>query len=242
MVGIYDKALTKPRIMRWHEAVVVCEAFKNQAGCLRLVFVLADYFNDDLGYAFPSRESLSLRLGTHETTISTWTTRLRKEGALRTEPQSAVHEELQHHLDPRGLLYFPHFPWADAILEGRAARKGRLGARRVKRGTVAESTTDPVVESTTQTGSEVHNTYNLAGIPMDNPSRAGSEVEGLSVYARGIGLDLPLDPPETRLEAVHWLEAQGLTVVEIERAVPLLMEGRLYRHQIDALRLRRRVA
>ena len=121
---ILETAAKKPDQYRWMEAIAFADALKNQAGPIRLAYAIFDYYDDALGYAYPSRESLSLKIGTHESTVSVWTGKLCDVGCLATEQQGKLHSELQHSADPRSLIYMPQIAWADSILAIRAERRG----------------------------------------------------------------------------------------------------------------------
>lgn len=214
---------------------MISDSFKNQPGPLRLAWALFDLFNEEVGFAFPSREYLAQKMGSHENTISSWTTVLRQAGAISTQTNALVHPDLRRTRDPRSLVYVLNMAWADAVISLHESREGLSGARPALSRSVVETASETLVEITTDMPRGDRYTDNVSGQSTDNGDKTGADVRQSSVYVRSLGNELPLDPPDTIDEAVLWLKTRGLTDAEVVQMAPVLCAGRLYRSQIDEL-------
>lgn len=109
----------------WAEACRFFPGFRDAPGVLRLAWVICDLFNDELGCAWPTRETLAQLLGAPPESISRWVKRLCKSGAATRMPLKNVPSEARTKIgrsSKRAQVYVINFAWAQEVLELRDAR------------------------------------------------------------------------------------------------------------------------
>lgn len=110
---------------QWGDACRCFPGFKDTAGVVRLSWLLCELYRQDLGFAYPTRETLAERLSAPPVSVSRWTRALRESGAITSFPIARLSPE--HRLAigrrvSRGQVYILNFGWAQSVLEWRASQ------------------------------------------------------------------------------------------------------------------------
>ena len=116
---------------RWADACRFFPGFRDAPGVLRLAWELADLYNEELKCAWPSRETLSQRLGAPPESISRWTKKLCKHGAITRMPLNKLPPEIRVEIgrsSGRSQVYVLNFGWALEVL---GLRDERIAARKI---------------------------------------------------------------------------------------------------------------
>ncbi|WP_434723066.1 hypothetical protein [Mesorhizobium sp. RIZ17] len=103
----------------WGAACRFFPGFRDSPGAIRTAWVLQDLYNDAVGCAYPTRETLSQQLGAAPETVSKWIGILKDGGALSCLPISALPAESQAVVgrsSKRAQVYRPNFVWAFDVL------------------------------------------------------------------------------------------------------------------------------
>jgi hypothetical protein len=121
---------------RWADACRFFEGFREAPGVLRLAWELADRYNEELKCAWPSRETLSQRLGAPPESISRWIKKLCSVGAITCMPLKKLPPEIRAEIgrsSGRSQVYILNFGWALDVLNLRDERMAARQADLLKR-------------------------------------------------------------------------------------------------------------
>lgn len=113
----------------WAEACRFFPGFRDAPGVLRLAWVICDLYNDELGCAWPTRETLAQLLGAPPESISRWIKRLCDVGAITRMPLKKLPPEVRARIrrsSRRAQVYLLNYGWALDVLN---LREERLAAR-----------------------------------------------------------------------------------------------------------------
>jgi hypothetical protein len=107
---------------RWLRACAIFPAVRDSAVQLRLAILLADYHNADLGYAFPSRQTLADGLGVDPTNVSRALRRMVELDMIRVASIRDIPEHMaawMQRRDRRAHVYALNFDWSERLLAER---------------------------------------------------------------------------------------------------------------------------
>jgi len=119
---IGKKVLDAKAKHRWLEACARYRGFVDSPGVLRLAILLFKFYNPELGFAFPSRRTLSERLGSPPASVSRWLRPLKSCGAVKVVKAKDVPVEVREatrRTSKRANYYQLDFDWAETVLEGK---------------------------------------------------------------------------------------------------------------------------
>jgi hypothetical protein len=109
----------------WAEACQFFPGFRNAPGVLRLAWVICSLYNEKLGCAWPTRETLAQLLGAPPESISRWLKTLFESRALTGMPLKNLPSEVRTKIgrsSKRAQVYVINFGWAQDVLELRDTR------------------------------------------------------------------------------------------------------------------------
>ncbi|UCI33219.1 hypothetical protein [Mesorhizobium sp. B4-1-4] len=175
----------------WRDAVNAAPKWKRETILGRVATKIADFYNPELGYAFPSLERLAAELNLTPEKVSPAITKLRAEGALDKVHRRDVPGNVAPKKGQRGLFLKLNFGWAAEMAErvskpqfakgeeAAALRDGRL-RKQTRKLPVTDKNNLPVTDNQVPYGHRKVDT--LEGNLSDTEIRSdGTE---LGVYAR----------------------------------------------------------
>ncbi len=104
----------------WLQAAGLFPGFKDSPKVLRVCIAIHGYVNEDLGYAWPSRRTLSEQLRISETAVSQAITVLKNASAINTHRIADLPEEVRRKMkrfSPRSQCYSLNMDWARWVLD-----------------------------------------------------------------------------------------------------------------------------
>ena len=104
----------------WHKAVTRFKGTSQQASVLRTGALICHYFNQEIGLAWPTRQTLALELDIHETRVSSAIATLQKSGALQVvkfADLSAKIRAVTGNRSGNGQAYRLNMQWAQTVLD-----------------------------------------------------------------------------------------------------------------------------
>ncbi len=106
----------------WGAACRFFPGFRNSPGAVRLAWLLCEFFNEEVGCAYPTRETLAEGLGAAPESVSKWLKLLSDGGAMTCLPKGALPADAQLKIgrnSRRAQVYILNFGWALSVLEYR---------------------------------------------------------------------------------------------------------------------------
>lgn len=107
---------------QWGDACRCFPGFRDTAGVVRLSWLLCELYRQELGFAYPTRQTLADRLSAPQVSVSRWLRALRESGAVTLFPISQLSSDQKAEIgrrDGRGQVYVLNFGWAQNVLEWR---------------------------------------------------------------------------------------------------------------------------
>lgn len=189
----FRKELSEMTKYDWRDAVNAAPEWKRETILGRVATKIADFYNPDLGFAFPSVDRLAAELNLTPEKVSPAITKLRKAEALDKVHRRDVPPHVAPNKGDRGLFLKLNFSWAADMAERLskpkfakgeevpALRAGRL--RKQRRITVTDN--DKLTVTGNQHAYGDRKVDTLGGNLRD--TSVGSEGLKVSVYAREEG-------------------------------------------------------
>ncbi|MHC1547781.1 hypothetical protein [Phyllobacterium sp. K27] len=240
----FQKELTELNKFDWRDAVNAVTEWKRETVVGRVAVKIADFYNPELGYAFPSLSRLAAELNYTDEKVSTAISKLRKGGALKKIHRNDVPDHIAPKKGERGLFFKLDFMWAFEVgeiirnpayakgVESAALKAGRLRSQRSKI-TVTDNNSFTVTDNNNVYGHRKVDTYlETLGTP-----KTASTDQNLALSSSD---DNPIDPPDDVEVARDWLTQQGVDPSRIETALHKLMSFNLC--QRDLKNMKRRAA
>lgn len=187
----FRKELAEITKYDWRDAVNAAPKWKRETILGRVATKIADFYNAELGYAFPSLNRLAAELNLTPEKVSLAISKMKREGALEKVHRREVSPEVAPKKGERGLFLKLNFGWAADMAElvskpqfakgeeGAALRDGRL-RRQSRKLPVTDKNNLPVTDN--QVPYDRREVDTLEGHPRDTDIRY--EQENLGVYRR----------------------------------------------------------
>lgn len=118
----------------WGAACRFFPGFRETPGVVRLAWQLCEFFNDDVGCAYPTRETLAETLGSAPESVSKWLKMLADGGAITCLAKGALPAEKQMLIgrnSRRAQVYILNFGWALDVLKYRDEMASQRVAQKV---------------------------------------------------------------------------------------------------------------
>ncbi|MFK0693083.1 hypothetical protein ACFX5Q_33850 [Mesorhizobium sp. IMUNJ 23033] len=113
----FRKELAEITKYDWRDAVNAAPKWKRETILGRVATKIADFYNPELGYAFPSLERLAAELNLTPEKVSPAITKMRAEGALDKVHRRDVPANVAPKKGQRGLFLKLNFSWAAEMAE-----------------------------------------------------------------------------------------------------------------------------
>ncbi|AZO38627.1 MAG: hypothetical protein EOS81_10685 [Mesorhizobium sp.] len=187
----FRKELVEMSKYDWRDAVNAAPKWKRETILGRVATKIADFYNPELGYAFPSLDRLAAELNLTPEKVSPAISKMKREGALEKVHRRDVPSEVAPKKGERGLFLKLNFSWAADMAErvskpqfakgeeAAALRDGRL-RKQSRKLPVTDKNILPVTDNQVPYGHRKVDT--LEGNLRDTKER--SEQGKLGVYAR----------------------------------------------------------
>lgn len=108
----FEKEYNELTKFDWRDAVNAISKWKRETILGRVAVKIADYYNPDSGYAYPSLSRLARDLNTTQEKVSAAISKLRRDGALMKIHRKDVPAEIAPLKGDRGLFLRLNFYWA----------------------------------------------------------------------------------------------------------------------------------